>query len=220
VAIYLLALVLPEWELYLWAGLLIVTAVYLRALQSLPDGASGWQYFWKGIGVLLLVWGVLALLGAMAGSRDILRPLDLNRMLAAPAGSAAAPAENSTPLFTRVASIAELDARLAAAQAARKPVVIDYYADWCTYCVKMERSTFLDPAVRRLLRERFVAIQIDVTDPADAEVKALKARYQVFAPPAYLFVSPSGRFLKEHNFYGYQSAEEFAATLKRAAAES
>ena len=89
-------------------------------------------------------------------------------------------------------TLRELDNRLAAAKAAGKPAMIDYYADWCTDCLRMEKATFAMPAVRAEMTGRFVLLQADVTDPNDPEVKAMKQRFGVFGPPAMLFFDASG----------------------------
>jgi len=214
VAIYLISLVAREWAMYLWAALLIITAVYLGALQSLPEGVSGWRRLWKGIGVFMLIWGVLALLGGMSGSHDIVRPLPLDR-LGGPAVGVATQGSTvgSDSLFQKVHNNSELDRQLAAAAAAGKPVLIDYYADWCNDCVRMENTTFAEPAVRQVLGERFVVLKINVTDPNDPDASALKSRHGVFGPPATLFIAPSGKLLKEFNFYGYRNSADLLAIL-------
>lgn len=85
VAIYLLGNLPDVPVLLLWGALFIVTGVYLGASQELPADAGGWRYFWKGIGLVLLVWGILSLIGGMLGSRDIFQPLPqiafLNEMM-------------------------------------------------------------------------------------------------------------------------------------------
>jgi thiol:disulfide interchange protein DsbD len=213
VAIYLLG-ILPDFPvLYLWAALLIVTSVYLGAIQSLPEGASGWRYLWKGAGLLMLIWGVLALIGAMAGNRDILRPVSLNFGGGAAATAPGVELAEQRKLFEPVASIDELDTRLAAARQAGKPVVLDFYADWCTDCLRMEKGTFTDPRVRQALVERFVPLKVNVTDPNDPATKAIKQRYGVFGPPAMLFFSADGKQLKQFSFYGYKNADEYLAHL-------
>jgi thioredoxin:protein disulfide reductase len=78
VAIYLLSALQDVPVLLLWGALFIICGVYLGATQALPKEASGWQQLWKGIGTLLLVWGVLALVGGFAGGRDVFRPLSLD----------------------------------------------------------------------------------------------------------------------------------------------
>lgn len=219
VAIYLLG-VLPEVPvLLLWAALLIVVGIYLGATQSLPEGASGWHYFGKGIGTLLLIWGVLALIGGFYGERNLLSPLP--KQLLAPGiayqapvgGSAAEPAAERSELFIRVKNVDELDREMARARSEGKYVMLDFFAEWCTDCLRMERTTLADPRVRNWLDRDFISLQVDVTDPKDPDRNALKRRYGVFGPPAVLFFDPEGRQLKDKAFYGYKSADEFLALL-------
>lgn len=213
VAIYLLGF-LPEVPvLFLWAALFIITGVYLGATQSLPKGASGWRYLWKGIGTFLLVWGVLALLGGLAGNRDIFNPLPMSLSGGGVAESARTSAEQ--PVFEQVRTLRELESRLAAAKAAGKPAFLDYYASWCTDCVRLEKTTFADPQVREELRRRFVSLQADVTDPNDPEFKAIKRRFGVYGPPAMLFFSSNGEERRDLRAYGYRSKEEFLALLRQ-----
>lgn len=215
VAIYLLGLIPQVPVLYLWGALFIVTAVYLGATQSLPAGASGWRYLWKGVGTLLLVWGVLALLGGMAGNRDIFNPLPVTLTGGGVAlgGPAAAQA---TPLFERVKSLRALETRLTQARAEGRPVILDYYADWCTDCLRMEKATFAHPGVRAALKERgFVLLQVDVTDPNDPEVKAIKRRFGVYGPPAMLFFAADGEERRQLRTYGFRSPEEFLALVQQ-----
>lgn len=212
VAIYMLGLIPQVPVLLLWATLLIVTGVYLGATQSLPAGTSGWQYLWKGFGTVLLVWGVVALLGGFAGNRDVMNPLPLSSFGGGATAAAPAPAEH---LFTRVKTLAELDGKLAAAKTAGKPVMLDYYADWCTDCVRMEKATFAQPAVRAEMQGRFVLLQADVTDPNDAEVKAMKQRFGVFGPPAMLFFGSDGAERRDLRAYGFRAPDEFLAMLRQ-----
>ena len=214
VAIYLLGILPQVPVLLLWAMLFIVSGVYLGATQSLPAGASGWQYLWKGFGTVLLIWGVLALLGGFAGNRDIMNPLPVTALGgagAAPSGTAAA----GEHLFERVQTLRELDSRLAAAKAAGKPAMIDYYADWCTDCLRMEKATFAMPGVRAEMTGRFVLLQADVTDPNDAEVKAMKQRFGVFGPPAMLFFDSNGVERRDLRAYGFRGPDEFLAMLRQ-----
>ena len=212
VAIYLLSILPAVPVLYLWAALFIIVAIYLGATQSLPDDASGWKKLFKGIGTLLLIWGIMALFGALYGQRDILRPLP-EHLFSSSAGMGEI-AVDSGPLFTRVNTLNELDQQLAAASQAGKNVMIDYYADWCVECLKMEKTTFRDAGVRAELRARFVTLQVDVTDPNDEKRKTLKKRYGVFGPPAALFFDTQGNQLKDKNFYGYMPADEFLEHLR------
>ncbi len=215
VAVYLLGVIPEVPVLYLWGGLLIVTAVYMGATQALPEEASGWRFLWKGVGVFMLIWGVLALLGGMAGQRDILRPLLLGPL---GFGGQSVNVESGGPvehLFTRVNSLQQLDDQLARAKQNSQPVMLDYYADWCVDCVRMEQGTFRQPEVNRVLRDRFVLLQVDVTDPNDANTKAIKRRYGVFGPPALLFFAADGRERQDLRRYGYMPPGEFLDHIAR-----
>ena len=222
VAIYLLG-ILPEVPvLYLWAILLVVTGVYMGATQSLPEGANGWRLLWKGVGTVLVIWGVLALLGAFAGNRDILRPVDLSGpsvvMQSMPGATASAGASaDHGELFQRVSSVDELERAMADARAAGTPLMVDFYADWCVDCLRMEKGTFNDPRVQQYLNQHFKTLQIDVTENDDTD-RALKKRLNVFGPPAILFFNAQGEEMKPMNFYGYKDADEFLQHLQRATA--
>jgi len=122
-----------------------------------------------------------------------------------PAGSAAG--------FTRVASIAELDAKLAAPA---KPVMLDFYADWCVSCKEMEKFTFSDPAVRAKL-DGMLLLQADVTANTE-EHKALLKRFSLFGPPGIIFFDAQGREIKGLRVIGYQNGERFLKTLSLATA--
>ena len=54
-----------------WAALLIASSIYLHALDPLPPGAKGWQRFWKGAGILMLLFGGAMLIGMLAGNRQV-----------------------------------------------------------------------------------------------------------------------------------------------------
>ncbi|MGA9395514.1 MAG: protein-disulfide reductase DsbD, partial [Azonexus sp.] len=165
-ALWLISPVIPEFAQMLgWAALFIIPAIFLHALDPLPSNAKGWQRFWKGIGITMLLTGAALLAGALAGNRDPLQPLAGLR------GQAVA-AETKKLAFEPVRSVAELDARLAAAD---RPVMLDFYADWCVSCKEMERFTFSDPAVQAKLAG-FTLLKADVTANNDDD-KALLARF-------------------------------------------
>lgn len=204
-AVWLVSPVIPPVaQMLAWAALLIIPAIYLHALDPLPPHAKGWHRFWKGIGIVMLLTGAALLIGALAGGRDPLQPL------AALRGQAVAAEQKHLP-FERVASLAELDARIAAAG---KPVMLDFYADWCVSCKEMERFTFTDPAVQAKLAG-FTLLQADVT-ANNADDKALLARFGLFGPPGIMFFDPSGREIKSVRVVGFQEAAVFLKNLQRA----
>lgn len=209
VAIVLLERVLPAAAaMALWALLLICSAVYLGALQQLPPESSGWRRLWKGLGLFLLAYGVLMLVGAAAGGKDTVQPL---RGLGIGGGGAAA----QHAAFKRIKTVADLDREVAAASAAGNPVMLDFYADWCVACKEMERYTFSDQAVIAEM-DRFVLLQADVT-ANDAQDQALmQDRFGIPGPPAILFFDPAGQELRGYRVIGFKPAEEFADHMRRA----
>ena len=127
---------------------------------------------------------------------------------------AAVSSHQSVLPFERVRSVAELDAALARAQADGKPVMLDFYADWCTSCIEMERETFSDPLVQDRLRG-VVLLQADVTLNS-AEDRALLQRFQLFGPPGLILFDPQGRELSEARVIGFQAPQAFLRSLQNA----
>ncbi len=212
VAIYLLGALPQVPVLLLWAALFIIVGVYLGASRPLAEGVHGWWVFLKGLGTLMLIWGALMLVGSFYGERDPFRPLPNN--LTSTASSLQKESNQADDhIFERVENLAQLDEKLAEAKAASKKVMLDYYADWCTDCLRMEKTTLLDPRVQSILQSKYIALQVDVTDPYDKESAMIKKRYNVFGPPAVLFFDRDGRLSKERNFYGYKSADDLILRL-------
>ncbi|QKS30551.1 MAG: protein-disulfide reductase DsbD [Candidatus Accumulibacter similis] len=203
-AVWLVSPVIPVVvQMLAWALLLIVPAIYLHALDPLPPHARGWQHFWKGVGIVMLLFGAAMLLGTLAGSRDPLQPLSVLRSSAA--------SNEARPLpFVRVHTVAELDSRLAAAG---RPVLLDFYADWCVSCKEMERFTFADPRVQARLAG-WTLLQADVTANSAAD-QALLQRFQLYGPPGIIFFDRQGREISGIRVVGFQSAEDFLGLLAR-----
>ena len=92
--------------------------------------------------------------------------------------------------------------------------MLDYYADWCVDCLRMEETTFKDPRVVRALEE-FALVQVDVTEASDDSTKAVKKRYGVYGPPAMLFFDVRGNERADLRRYGYMSPDEFMDHIGR-----
>ncbi len=209
VAIYLVSPLLPlVAQMLAWAALLILTAVYLRVIDPLPQHAHSFQRFTKGVGVIALVAGIAYLIGALSGAKDIFQPLS---GLGQASGNAAPGPATNEPLFKRVSTGADLDAAIKAAVLAGKPVLLDFYADWCVSCKEMERFTFADAKVKQRLGG-MIKVQVDVT-ANNAEHQALLKRFRLFGPPGIIFFDKKGNEINGLRVIGFQGAEKFSGIL-------
>ncbi|MBN9477036.1 MAG: protein-disulfide reductase DsbD [Burkholderiales bacterium] len=232
VAWWMLWPVLPGWvQMSGWAVLAILAATLLHAFDGLPADAGTGRRVLKGLGILFALVGVLQAVGVASGGRDPWQPLghlaasggaDPVPVLAPPVpgpapaqggeglwsppgGASSRPGAAAT--FERVRSVAELDALLAASD---RPVMLDFYADWCVSCKEMEALTFPRPDVaQRLAGLRLV--QADVT-ANNADDRELLKRFRLFGPPGIVFFAPGGAPLPQR-VIGFQGAERFARVL-------
>jgi thiol:disulfide interchange protein DsbD len=206
VAIWLISPVISEIvQMLLWAALLIISSMFLHALEPLAVNAKGFARFWKGVGVMAMIAGIALLLGAMGGSRDLLQPLSVFQ------GGAGGAVQNTSHLaFQRVRNNAELDAAIASAG---RPVMLDFYADWCVSCKEMEKFTFTDAQVQAKLKD-VLLLQADVTANS-ADDKALLARFKLFGPPGIVFFDKSGAEIA-YRVVGYEPAAKFLDSLNKA----
>ncbi|HEY3299846.1 MAG TPA: protein-disulfide reductase DsbD [Methylophilaceae bacterium] len=205
VALFIVSPVIPsKLQLLLWAALFIIPAVYLHALDSLPNPSDPWANFWKGIGILMLLLGITLFVGAVTGAKSPLQPLAGLQLSSNTSNLEKLP-------FQRVKSVAELDDAIQAAKG--KVVMLDFYADWCTACKEMERDTFTDKSLQQALKA-VVLLQADVTDNT-SEDTALLNRFKLFGPPGIIFFNADGQEIAKNKVVGYQDAPTFIATVKR-----
>lgn len=206
VAIYLISPVIPSVvHMSLWAALLIISAMYLKALDPLPDGSAGFVRLGKGVGVIALSSGLALLIGVLSGGRDVLQPLS---SLSGP-GAAAMQDIGSTELqFKKVTSLADLESQLQGAEG--RYVMLDFWADWCISCKEMERFTFTDAQVRKRLKD-VVLLKADVT-ANDAEDQALLKRFGLFGPPGIIFFDRQGAEI-DFQVIGFQAPQKFLRSL-------
>jgi thioredoxin:protein disulfide reductase len=210
VAIYLAAPLLPPaLTMLLWAALAIVSGFWIFSLQARDGGPAHAAI--RGVGLITVVYGVLLLIGTASGSRDPLQPLD---RLSAGAGGGASAAQEPALTFARIKTVADLDRAVASATAAGKPVMLDFYADWCVSCKEMEKFTFNDAAVQVALADA-VLLQADVTANDEAD-KALLARFEIFGPPTIAFFGRDGVERKNFRLVGFAPAPRFAEHVKSA----
>jgi thiol:disulfide interchange protein DsbD len=186
------------------AGLLVMRARAVAPPPATPGAAP--RLAWRqAIAALLALVGALQVVGAASGATDPLQPL---ARIAARNDIDAAP---GMPRFQRVKSVAELDAAL---RTAGRPVMLDFYADWCVSCKEMERFTFTDPAVQKKLAGALL-LKADVT-ANDADDRALLKRFSLFGPPGTIFFDAGGKEIRGARLIGYQNSRGFVETLAKA----
>jgi thioredoxin:protein disulfide reductase len=212
VAILMLERIVPsEVAMLLWGVLLIVSGIYMGALQHLEIEASGWQKLWKGLGFVMLVYGSLMLIGTAAGGKDTLQPL---RGIAFSAGGGTASAHQGLA-FQRIKSLDDLQREVASASANGETVMLDFYADWCVSCKEMERYTFSDPQVIGALSNTKL-LQADVTDNDEVDQALLQKHFGLPGPPAIIFYGKDGEERKAFRVVGFKPAAEFAEHVRMA----
>ncbi len=195
VALYTLRPLMPPEVFRLCLGaFLIGLGVFAGALDPLTPDAAGGRRLVKAVGLVILV------LGAGYVARFT---LDQGAVAPGPPPSAG----------TGITWHGDLPSALAAARTEERPVMIDFRADWCSACLKLERETFSDPAVVQAAR-RVVAVKIDCTDPDDPEVKRLQTRYGVVGLPTIVFLTPDGTPLPDRTITEYVSPAELLRRLR------
>jgi len=212
VALWTVQPILPgPLALALW-GLLALGAaglLFMRARAMAPAPVSpgapprlGWR---QAIAALLGLVGALQVVGAASGATDPLQPL------ARFASRSDMDASAGLPRFQRVKSVDELDAAL---RTAGRPVMLDFYADWCVSCKEMERFTFTDPGVQKKLAGALL-LKADVT-ANNADDRALLKRFSLFGPPGTIFFDAAGNEVRAARLIGYQNSRGFVETLGKA----
>lgn len=207
VAIWLLSRIIPSAvTLLLWAALLLGVAFALlyfrRGANRRVAMISGFTGFTSALLGAVLMWG------AASGVSDTNQLLSYLPFAAAPK-NASTPVEK--PVFTRIKSIEDLDAKLMAAGESKTPVILDFYADWCVSCIEMERFTFHDPQVAKLM-SHFTLLQADVTKNDETD-QALLKRFGIFGPPAILFFPPKENERRQYRVVGFMNADDFSSLL-------
>ncbi|MDW1578309.1 protein-disulfide reductase DsbD [Vibrio sp. Vb2880] len=193
--IFLLERIMPEmWSTILWSSLGIAAFGWLYHIKnSLEFGG------WKQSAV-----GIIAVLGLLASAQPI-----LNYWF----GNSTTQTQQATVSFTHIANVAELEEQLALAKAAGKPVMLDFYADWCVACKEFEKYTFHDPSVEAKLQD-FVLLQADVTKNQVQDIELLK-HMSVLGLPTIEFWDASGEHVSNARLTGFMQAEPFLEHIKQ-----
>ncbi len=193
--IFLLERILPEmWSTALWSALGIAAFGWLYHVKnSLEFGG------WKQSAV-----GIIAVLGLFASAQPA-----LNYWFA----DSTQQAQTSEVSFIKIRNVEELQQQLVLAKQAKKPVMLDFYADWCVACKEFEKYTFHDPAVAAQLKQ-FVLLQADVTRNQAQDIELLQAQ-QVLGLPTIDFWDAQGNPVSNARLTGFMQAAPFLAHIQR-----
>jgi thiol:disulfide interchange protein DsbD len=202
--IWMLSRILPGGvTLALWAVLVFMIGVFMGGLTTLTSDSSITQKLGKGFGLLAILYGLLLFLGSLTGGSNPLKPLATVSF-----GGGVMVAEDKYLEFQRIKTVDDLDREIAAASAAGKTAMLDFYADWCVSCIEMEEYTFTDEGVQEALSNT-VTLQADVTANDDADQELLQ-RFGVFGPPTIIFFGTDGQQRHGYEVVGYMKARDFA----------
>jgi thiol:disulfide interchange protein DsbD len=210
VALWMLDRILPaRLMMMLWAMLLIIPSIYLKAIDPLPHPVSGWRKLWKGLGLIMLAYGLLLLIGFSLGNTNPLQPLQsvIAECDAATEECGRATAKKAGIQFVSIHSSADLDRQLQQASGQQKSVMLDFYADWCISCKELETYTFTDPKVKQRL-VNLVLLRIDMTHNTEEDMALLK-RFNLVGPPAILFFGTDQQEQSQYRVIGYQDSATF-----------
>ncbi|OYZ66338.1 MAG: protein-disulfide reductase [Sulfuricurvum sp. 24-42-5] len=203
IAIVILSrIVTPSIAILLWAFLFIIVSVYFGALESLHGHYKGIKAFYKGVGIILLAYGLMLFYGGVKGAENPLAPLTFANEQQVVA--------SKEITFKTIHSSEELDAILADSKG--KKVMLDFYADWCTSCKELDAVTFKDPVVIEMLKD-YVLVRADITKNSDEE-KALIKRFGLFGPPAIIFFCEKGAQIEGADLNGYIDTQAFITHIK------
>ncbi|MCT7640059.1 protein-disulfide reductase DsbD [Aliarcobacter butzleri] len=196
VAIWLLDRVLDATIIiYLWALLLLGSAIYLKIYQHILT---------QLITIVIFILGVVLFVGAISGATNPLNPLEKFT------SSKMTQVSDEKLIFKKVKNIQELELAI---KNSNKPVMLDFWASWCVSCKELEEITFQDEQVINKLQE-FTLLKADVTENND-EDKALQKKFGVVGPPALIFWDKDKNEIQASRIIGYKNPKNFLEIVNK-----
>jgi thiol:disulfide interchange protein DsbD len=212
-SIWMLQSVLPSSAWIALCGTwLILTAVFLKVFDAIDHQVNVLSRFSKTLGIIFLVLGILEIIGAGLGAKDVLKPFEPITSFKSERAASSFVQDNIADKklqFERIKTLAELKIKL---QNTNKNVILDFYADWCTSCIEMDKFTFSDANVRQKLNN-VLLLQIDVTKNTKDDIEIMKM-YKIFGPPALLVFDTKGNEISTARVIGYLAPEKFISHLQ------
>ncbi|MDG2107850.1 MAG: protein-disulfide reductase DsbD [Woeseiaceae bacterium] len=197
-------------SMMLWAILIFIIGIFMGGLTTLTANSKGSQKLAKGFGFLMIIYGIILLIGSLAGGSNPLKPFASINFNDA---SILEESVHDLP-FQHIKSIDDLDREIAVASNDGKSVLLDFYADWCVSCIEMEKYTFSDTIVQSALSNT-IWLQADVTANDEIDQILLK-RFGVFGPPTIIFFDINGSQRHGYEVIGYMNADAFVEHVRQA----
>ncbi len=194
--------------LFLWGAYAVGIAIYLGATQRLSFKASGWDTLQKAVATVMLIWGTILIVGAGYGEYNIWKPLPQMSVTVVGGGEGKAKLSGEMP-FEEIANLTAYEIKRREAMDEGKTMILFFHTDTCPVCKHLRDTTFKDSKVQQILKDKYVAVSVNISDKSDKKIAVLKEKFQVFGPPGFVFIGSDGQEMKDEKFYGYQEPEEF-----------
>lgn len=105
------------------------------------------------------------------------------------------------------------DSLLPQAGTSAKPVIIDFSAQWCSPCKKLEDVTFRDSRVKAKIEKHFVLMKVDLTRNGNPDFERLLEKYDIKGVPTLVFLDSQGMELKEWRLIEFEPPDQFLSRL-------
>lgn len=210
-AISMLKRIIPiEVTMALTGTLLVASGTYMGALDKLSEESTGRKRFWKSIGLIMVFYGAMQLLGVAIGSTNLFQPL--KGIATSSSLSTTQPQTANSLSFETIKTLKDLDEKLSTAKERQQLTLLDFTASWCTECERMEKTTFSDPNVIREL-QGVQLLKVDITENNENNREILK-KFTLSLPPIVLLFDKNGNEIKNIRAVGYKNANDFLKRLK------
>jgi thiol:disulfide interchange protein DsbD len=200
IAIWIISRVVPAfWSMMFWGALIIFTALNMMVLFK--GKKIKLIKLWKTLSIIVLIYGVSLCVGALMGNSNPLNPLQQNRAIY----------NFEITRFQNVDNFIQLQNAFDHARLNHKPIVFEFYAEWCYACKEIDNNIFNNPEINKLLKQ-FILLKVDITDMTPEEQEIMKY-FKVVAPPEILFFDKQNKKLNIR-YGGDVTADEFENQLK------
>lgn len=195
-AVYFASIIIPsKYVLLLWGAFLSLLGIYVGAFRPAAEAVNWPWILRKWMGILSIVTGIVFFLFGLSQSMG----------WQLPAQQAAVQAEETSPQWM----VNDVEGAFRKASTEGRPIMMDFYADWCVACVELDKKTYNQPEILARAR-KFVSLKMDFTRQSDW-TRQMAEKYGVMGMPTVIFFDPDGSELDR--FVGYKNPKELAVVM-------